>query len=76
MNMFDDLDPWEMLQIMQTRIETLETMNNEIVHHLKITTEHVDNIGKAVNQIQRDQVHMLRTLNTLGEHNDKTSTNN
>lgn len=73
--MFDKPDPWEMMQIMQARIETLERINNEIVNHLKITSGHLDTMGKAVNMLQRDQITILRQLNILGEHNDKTSSN-
>jgi len=77
MDMFED-DPYEQFLIMQQRIETLEQINNEIVHHLKITTDHVDNIGKAVNQLQKDQVAILQQLhllNTRGGEHGKTSSN-
>lgn len=76
--MFDGMDPWEIIQNLQTRIEKLEAINNEIVLHLQTTTNHLDSVGKAVNQLQKDQVEAYRNLhalNTHGEHNDKTSTN-
>lgn len=64
MNMYDD-DPYEQFLWMQQRIATLEAINNEIVNHLKITTDHVDNIGKALNQVQKDQVAILQQLHQL-----------
>ena len=74
---FED-DPYEQWLWMQQRIETLERINNEIVHHLKITTDHLDNVGKSVNQLQKDQVailHQLHHLNTNGGKHGKTSSN-
>ena len=79
MALFGDMDPWEMIQVMEQRIQTLEKINNEIVKHLEVTSNHLDSVGKAVNRLQKDQVDIyknLHVLNTLGEHNDKTSTNN
>lgn len=67
--MFEN-DPYEQFLYMQQRIETLERINNEIVHHLKITTDHVDNIGKAVNQLQKDQVNILQQLHQLNNSED------
>ena len=68
--MFED-DPYEQWLWMQQRIETLERTNNEIVHHLKITTDHLDNVGKAVNQLQKDQVNVLHTLHKLNTHGEQ-----
>lgn len=78
MRMFEGMDPWELIQTLQQRIETLERINNEIVKHMELTTNHLDSVGKAVNRLQKDQVDIFKNLhhlNTVGEHNDQTSNN-
>jgi len=60
MDMFDDMDPWERMMTLQARVEALESINNEIVKHLQLTSQHVDSISKAVNQLQRDQVEIQK----------------
>ena len=72
MDMFDDLDPWERIMLLQTRVEQLESINNEIVKHLQLTSQHVDSISKAVNQLQRDQVDLIREQYKSKQYEDTT----
>ena len=58
-DIFDDLDPWERIVLMQQRIEQLESINNEIVKHIQITSRHIDNLNKSIHQMQMDHVELI-----------------
>jgi hypothetical protein len=52
-NMFDDIDPWERLMILQQRVEILERIQEELIRSVTIQQEHQKNINQAVMTLQK-----------------------
>lgn len=51
--MFDDIDPWERIILLQERVEMLEKIQNELIRSITIHQEHLKNINGAVMSLQR-----------------------
>ena len=52
-NMFDDIDPWERLLLLQQRVEMLERIQEELIRSVTIQQEHMKNINAAVMTLQK-----------------------
>ena len=52
-NMFEDIDPWERLMILQQRVEMLERIQEELIRSVTIQQEHMKNINLAVMSLQK-----------------------
>ena len=59
-NMFDDLDPYERIMVMQARIEQLEQTQDEIIKNLNIKAAHMNAMSDAINQVQKEQLEIIR----------------
>jgi hypothetical protein len=51
--MFEDIDPWERLMILQQRVEMLERIQEELIRSVTIQQEHMKNINLAVMSLQK-----------------------
>jgi len=51
--MFEDIDPWERLMILQQRVEMLERIQAELIRSVTIQQEHMKNINLAVMSLQK-----------------------
>jgi hypothetical protein len=52
-NMFEDIDPWERLMILQQRVEMLERIQEELIRSVTIQQEHMKNVNLAVMSLQK-----------------------
>jgi hypothetical protein len=52
-NMFDDIDPWERLLLLQQRVEMLERIQEELIRSVTIQQEHMKNVNLAVMSLQK-----------------------
>ena len=51
--MFEDIDPWERLMILQQRVEMLERIQEELIRSVTIQQEHMKNVNLAVMSLQK-----------------------
>jgi hypothetical protein len=52
-NMFDDIDPWERLMILQQRVEMLERIQEELIRSITIQQAHMKEVNLAVMSLQK-----------------------
>jgi hypothetical protein len=50
---FEDMDPWERILIMQQRVELLEKIQEELIRSVTIQQEHMKNVNLAVMSLQK-----------------------
>lgn len=58
--MFEDIDPWERIVIMQQRIEMLEKIQEELIRSVTIHQEHMRNLNSAVMALQKLYMEMQK----------------
>ena len=51
-DMFEDMDPWERIMLLQQRVELLEKIQEELIRSVTIQQEHMKNINAAVMSLQ------------------------
>jgi histone acetyltransferase (RNA polymerase elongator complex component) len=69
--MFDDLDPYERMIMMQARIEQLEQIQEEIIKNIQITGAHLHALSTAINDLQKNYVEVLRAAYAVNNTGDK-----
>lgn len=58
-NMFDNMDPWERIQLLQQRVELLEQIQQELIRSVTIQQQHMKTVNSAVISLQK--LYMERT---------------
>ncbi len=51
--MFEDIDPWERIMLLQQRVEMLEKIQEELIRSVTIQQTHMKEINAAVMALQR-----------------------
>ena len=51
--MFEDIDPWERIMLLQSRVEMLEKIQEELIRSVTIQQTHMKEINAAVMALQR-----------------------
>lgn len=68
--LFNDLDPYDRLVILEARIDQLEQIQEEIIKNIQITGSHLNTLSQAVNQLQQDYVSLIRAHYALNNSED------
>jgi len=51
--MFEDIDPWERIMLLQQRVEMLEKIQEELIRSVTIQQTHMKEINAAVMALQK-----------------------